>query len=182
MIKLEKICKSYGENKVLEDFSFHFKKGEKYYINSASGQGKTTLLRIIMNLEQPDHGNVYVNGNLSVVFQEDRLIENISVLKNIEFATKNNETLKKIELFGLKGFENAPISSLSGGMKRRVAILRGMLYNHDVLLLDEPFRGLDDEIKNIVIKEIKALKSTVIITTHIKDEIEKMEIINQINL
>lgn len=184
MIKIQKISKSFNDNKVLDNFSYHFKKGEKYYINGASGAGKTTLLRVIMNLEQQNSGKIEINGILSVVFQENRLVENISPLENIAFVTdeKNDIILQKLELFGLKGFENVPVSTLSGGMKRRVSILRAILFKHDILLLDEPFQGLDEAIKDIIISEINTLKSTIIIATHDKNDIKKLGITHQINL
>lgn len=186
MIKLENISKSFGDTKVLENFTYQFEKGEKYYINGVSGKGKTTLLRILMKLETIDSGEVLglENAKISVVFQENRLVENISALRNISFATQksDDEIMQKLKDFGLEGFEKCAVSTLSGGMKRRVAILRGMLLKHDVLLLDEPFRGLDDAIKDIVIEQINKLESTVIFTTHTKNEVKKLDIKHQIDL
>lgn len=186
MLKIENISKSYGLNSVLNNFSCNFEKNQRYYINGVSGAGKTTLFRIIMGLDTPDSGNIFIEDDkkISVVFQEYRLLENLSVFKNISLVTgkSKSEIMHNLEIFGIEKFANMPVSTLSGGMKQRVSLLRAMLFEHDILLLDEPFKGIDCDLKEIIIQEINKLHSTIILTTHLKDEAIKLNITTQIDL
>ncbi len=188
MIQLKNINKAYGHVHVLRNFSMHIKMGEQYYISGDSGCGKTTLLRIIMGLEQVDTGEVYreKQNKFAVVFQEDRLIEELDVWTNLAISSNRSsaDIQSYLNLFGLAGFERASVDTLSGGMKRRVAILRALLSDFDILLLDEPFKGLDDERKSVIIEEMKrCLKCrTVILVTHTKEEASLMGIRNEIVL
>lgn len=187
-ITLKNIDKSFGETTVLRDFSADFILGENYYINGVSGKGKTTLIRILCGLEKVDNGEILGldKVKLSVVFQEDRLIENLSALKNISIACSKNddEILSYLNKFGLLGFEKCKVSTLSGGMKRRVSILRALMSDFDVLILDEALKGLDLNLKSLVISEILSLtkEKTIIFTTHTQDEVDMMQISNIINL
>lgn len=187
-IIFNKVSKSFGDIQVLTNFDFTFKEGEKYYLSGASGKGKTTLLRILTELETIDSGEIsgIENFKIIMVFQENRLVENISAVRNIAFVSgkSDSEIMKYLSIFGLDGFEQCPVNQLSGGMKRRVSILRGLLCDFDILILDEPFKGLDEEIKNIVINEVLKLTENkmLIITTHAQEEIEKLNIINKIIL
>ncbi|MFI3177852.1 MAG: ATP-binding cassette domain-containing protein [Eubacteriales bacterium] len=188
MIQLKKIDKSYGQVQVLHNFSMHIKMGEQYYISGDSGCGKTTLLRIIMGLEQVDAGEVNRErqNKFAVVFQEDRLIEELDVWTNLSISSKRSpiEIQSYLNVFGLEGFERASVDTLSGGMKRRVAILRALLSDFDILLLDEPFKGLDDERKSVIIEEMKrCLKGkTVLLVTHSREEASLLGITNEIVL
>ncbi|OON94587.1 MAG: hypothetical protein ATN32_01470 [Candidatus Epulonipiscium fishelsonii] len=187
-IILKDVCKVYDQTKVLENFTQVFKAGEKYYLKGNSGAGKTTLLRILMGLETIDSGNILnlSNYKISAVFQEYRLVEEISSIRNIAFVTgKGNELIMNyLKKFGLNGFEFVPVNKLSGGMKQRVSIIRAILAPFDLLILDEPFKGLDENIKNIIINEmIEIVKDkTVILTTHLENEVTKLNIKNIIKL
>lgn len=143
----------------------------------ASGVGKTTLIKIIMGLEQADEGKIIgINDKkISAVFQEDSLCENLSVLLNLKLVCENisdSEIEKYLELLELKDCLHKRIKELSGGMKRRVAILRALLYDFDLLIMDEPFKGLDKETKSkvmdFVISNLEN-KSVIIITHDIDD-------------
>ena len=141
---------------MLSDISLDFKQGERHCIMGASGTGKTTLLNIIMGLEKPDSGVVSgLSGlTLSPVFQEDRLCENLSVASNLRLVCKGRRDESRMEEL-LKGLLlpdclKQPVNTLSGGMKRRVAIARALFHDGDVLLFDEPYKGLDLETKSIV--------------------------------
>lgn len=144
-----------------------------------SGCGKTTLLRILLGLEAPDSGNIQglENRKLSAVFQEDRLCENLSAYANIRLVCPSSVTKdmisKELTLVGLEGSEQQPIRELSGGMKRRVAILRGLMADWDILLMDEPLRGLDTTTRDLVIKRIleKGAGKTIILVTHDEEEV-----------
>jgi len=176
-IVLSKICKSFGEKQVLKDVSAVFPCGKASCISAASGIGKTTLFRIMMGLEKPDNGSIEgIDGaRVSVVFQEDRLCEAFTVRDNIKLVAPQvtdediSEAMKSV---GLVGCEDQPVCELSGGMRRRAAVLRAVLYGGDILMLDEPFKGLDDETKQAVIAFIRArfYGRTVILITHDENE------------
>ena len=144
----------------------------------ASGVGKTTLIKILMGLVQADDGKVIGinNKKISVVFQEDSLCENLSVLLNIKLVCENISNLeieKSLELLDLKDCMHKRVRELSGGMKRRIAIIRALLYDFDLLIMDEPFKGLDKETKIKVMDFVisKLENKSAIIITHDMDEI-----------
>jgi NitT/TauT family transport system ATP-binding protein len=176
-IILSDLTKSFGENRVLDRFSATFPEHQLTCIMGASGCGKTTLLYMIMGLVQPDSGSVQgVPRSQSVVFQEDRLCENFNAVSNVRLVCPKTvaacSIIAHLESIGLKDSLAQPVSELSGGMKRRVAIVRAIMAQSDILLLDEPFKGLDDETKKTVISYIKDNMNnrTVILVTHNHDE------------
>ncbi|WP_026494463.1 ABC transporter ATP-binding protein [Butyrivibrio sp. WCD3002] len=152
-IDLENICKSYGDLKVLSNFNLEIENDHSYVITGESGKGKTTLIRILLGLEQPDSGKVHLMGdykyaylNAGVVFQEDRLCENFSAVQNVVMVNKNNSVkVAEEELKKLLPEDSIykPVRELSGGMRRRVAIVRACAIPSDMLIMDEPFAGLD---------------------------------------
>lgn len=169
---LENICKKYGEKTVLQDVSFVFPGGQRTCIMGPSGCGKTTLLRIILGLEIPDSGTMTGRpGRLSAVFQENRLFEDFSALSNVA-AVCSKEDKGKIEehliALGLGDSLTKPVRTLSGGMKRRVAIARAVLAPGDLMILDEPFTGLDKDTKAVVLEYLKTHTQgrTLILVTH----------------
>ncbi len=148
MINIDNISFSYLEKTVIKDFSLKIKKGEHICLYGESGCGKTTLLKLIMGLIKPQKGIISLPENLkfSTVFQENRLFPFYNVLKNIEIIGAEKETaLNNLKALGLEGTENLILSKLSGGMERRVSIARALSVDFDVLILDEPFTGLDNE-------------------------------------
>ncbi|MGP1419011.1 MAG: ATP-binding cassette domain-containing protein [Sphaerochaetaceae bacterium] len=179
-INLMGISKSFAGKAVLEDFSAVIKGGEVNCILGASGSGKTTIGRIICSLETPDGGVVEgIEGRrLSVVFQEDRLCDGISSLSNVRFVS--GASVQEIEKAfldtGLDGVEGQVAGTLSGGQRRRVALVRAVLADCDVLLMDEPFKGLDGKTKERVMKWVKGMTAgkTVILITHDSSEADFM--------
>lgn len=178
-IQLKNISKSFGDKKVLDKINIVFKNGITC-VMGASGVGKTTLANIISGLIKEDSGEVIgVKGKkIGMVFQEDRLCENISSIKNIELVCeKSKEEIKK-ELASLELADDAtkPVKELSGGMKRRVSIIRALMYEPDILIMDEPFKGLDDELKKNTIKYIKKRLENrlLVVITHDKEDIEEL--------
>lgn len=172
-IIFENVNKSFGEKLVLKDFNQVFSCGSKTCIMGESGRGKTTLLKLIMGLENPDSGVISgVPKKISAVFQEDRLCESFSAIGNIKAVVGNKVSEQDINHclaeLGLDGNEYAPVTTLSGGMRRRVALARALLAESDILLLDEPFGGLDIDTKNKVIDVIlKYLNNrTLLMVTH----------------
>ena len=146
-------------------------------IMGKSGRGKTTLLRIILGLEKYE-GNIQgiEKKKIVAVFQEDRLCENLSAVTNVSIVCGKNidkRTIKEeLESIGLSGSVEKPVKELSGGMKRRVAIVRSIMADSDIVVFDEPFKGLDTETKKRVIAYIKKklANKTSIIVTHNIDE------------
>lgn len=184
-IEIKNLTKAYDRQAVLENLSLTFDDGSFTCIMGKSGVGKTTLLNILMGLENADSGVIcgLDDKKVSVVFQENRLCNNITALLNIKMVIqkdsritddKISECLRRI---GLGNDLKKPVSEYSGGMKRRVAILRALLADFDLLIMDEPLKGLDDETKETVIALIKELtkEKTVIMTTHDDSEASLLE-------
>ncbi len=152
MIKLENVTFSYGQQPVLQDFSLQLSEG-CICLAGPSGCGKTTVLRLLLGLETADTGKVTRPERLSVVFQEDRLLPWMSVRRNVRLALEKERYPLADELLtavGLAEVADRRPASLSGGMCRRVALVRAIAYGGDALLLDEPFNGLDAENKQLL--------------------------------
>lgn len=177
MLKVKKICKSFGDNTVLSDFSHEFKNGTVTAVLGKSGCGKSTLLDILMGIQQPDSGKVTRGSErLSVLFQENRLCENLTASANIRLVTgkriSKTQIANELAAVELDGIENSPARTLSGGMKRRVALLRALLAEYDILFLDEPFKGLDEDTKCLVMNYCKEKiegKTTVFVTHDVSE-------------
>lgn len=180
MIIFKDISKSYGNRTVLKNFNIEIREGQTTFVLGKSGSGKTTFSKIVLGLEKIDTGKISgLDGKkISVVFQEDRLMENMTIGSNFKMTVNSHinskQIIEKMEKIGLFQSLETKISELSGGMKRRISILRAFLIEFDLIVMDEPFRGLDDETKeivmNFVIQNIKG--KTAIIITHNKDEVE----------
>ena len=171
-LRLCELTKSYDEKRVVDKLTAEYDTGEVYYFESPSGSGKTTLFRVLAGLEQADDGVMEGNvADVGYLFQEDRLCEEYSAVKNIELITGSayeaREALK--ELLPAEDLEK-PCRELSGGMKRRVALVRAMVSGADLILLDEPYNGLDGENRTKVkaYLEVHGKDSIVLIATHIR--------------
>lgn len=181
ILMIKEITKSYGKQKVLENISFNLNESERICIYGKSGIGKTTLLRIIAGLEKADSGRITFVGKVSMVFQEDRLLENTDVYTNLYCVLGSRFDKAEVDMHlkevGLEGAGNKIVSELSGGMKRRVAIVRCMMKSSEIILLDEPFKGLDTILKdNIIRYVVKYLNGrAVIMVTHDISEAEKIQ-------
>ena len=147
MAKVENLTVQYGGTAVLENFSAEFPDGGVTAVSGRSGCGKTTLLAVLLGLLRPDGGTVSGFRQPSAVFQEDRLLPFLSAEKNIAVTAGCTEAEAGEALLSV-GFDAADRGKrafeLSGGMARRVAIVRAMLAPGDAVLLDEPFKGLDE--------------------------------------
>lgn len=179
---LENITKVFGDLVVLKDFSMVFEKGNTYAIMGPSGSGKTTLINIIMGLIKADKGKVFADKDVcfSAIFQEDRLCENLDALNNVRLVLDKNISsdyiVGELNAVGIKEAVNKPVSEFSGGMKRRVAIIRALLSKNDILIMDEPFKGLDEELRETVIEYIKKQRKgrTLIMVTHNKADAQAL--------
>ena len=184
-LEVKNLSKSFDDNVVLRDFSYTFTSGV-YVLSEPSGAGKTTLLRILCGLEVSDSGIVLKSPHAKTVmmFQEDRLLENLSVMANIALAAQEQSLEQKQALqkcikealcdVDLEGTESKPVHELSGGQKRRVALLRTLFADADILLFDEPLKGLDEALKQQVVAFVKPLieSKIVIWVTHTPDEVK----------
>jgi NitT/TauT family transport system ATP-binding protein len=176
-----------GETPALSDVSLHVNDGEFLAIVGPSGCGKSTLLSLIAGLISPDTGDIYINNkdikssgkNIGYMLQKDHLLEWRSTLRNLTLGLEIQHKLTEssyvlindmLATYGLITFKNARPSELSGGMRQRAALIRTLLLEPDILLLDEPFSALDyqtrievsDDIWGIIRKE----KKTAILITH----------------
>lgn len=188
-LTLHNISKSFGDLTVLNNLSLALESGQIYCLMGPSGVGKTTLLRILMGLEKADSGQVLFETDdakledirISAVFQEDRLCESFTPVENVMMVTGKRLTQVQVrqELCRLLPEEslNRPASTLSGGMKRRTAICRALLAPFDILLMDEPFTGLDDETRQLVIHYVqeKSAGKLVLLTTHQVQDVDALQ-------
>jgi NitT/TauT family transport system ATP-binding protein len=177
-IEVKDVSKSFNGQKVLDNFNLNIESEHSYILTGPSGCGKTTLLRLILGLDEPDSGSVGLLGdykypyiNSGVVFQEDRLCEDYDAVTNVTMVSKKVFRQTVIEELKKLLPEEAlfrPVRELSGGQRRRVAIVRACAIPSDVLIMDEPFTGLDDESRNAAIAYIRDKQGTgpLVITTH----------------
>lgn len=172
------LCKNFDNNEVLKNVNMTLKDNSIYCLMGASGIGKTTLLRILMGLEHADSGSIsgIDTKSISCMFQEDRLILNLSAIDNVRIVLRGKTNRKEIRnnLLSILPDDSLdiPVSSLSGGMKRRVALARALSYSGKLIILDEPFTGLDKDTKLNVIDYILKMRNnrTLLIATHGTDD------------
>ena len=148
MIELKNVSMAYGDKQVLRDLSLRFESGRHYALLGPSGRGKTTLLRLIAGLEQAQGGSIRIasGAKIAYCFQEDRLLPWKTVLENLLLVCpREDEARRWLFRVGLAGEEHAYPAALSGGMKRRAALARALAFGGDILLMDEPFRALDEQ-------------------------------------
>ena len=171
MAKVENLTVQYGGTAVLENFSAEFPDGGVTAVSGRSGCGKTTLLAVLLGLLRPDGGTVSGFRQPSAVFQEDRLLPFLSAEKNIAVTAGCTEAEAGEALLSV-GFDAADRGKrafeLSGGMARRVAIVRAMLAPGDAVLLDEPFKGLDERTRAQVVRFVCENRRgrTMVVVTH----------------
>lgn len=193
MVVLENVTKRYTEF-CIEDLNISVQKGEFFTLLGGSGCGKSTLLKIISGIERDYSGTIEIDGKdirgkstfetgLSMVFQDSLLLPNLNVEDNVAFGLKmkgmgKKERLEKakeaLKELGLEGFEKRHPNDLSGGQKQRVAIARALVMEPKLLLMDEPFSALDEELRSKLQKLLKDIqrkyKSTILFVTHDRDE------------
>ena len=181
MLKVKNLTKSYDGNKVLDDVSFSVKKGEIIAVIGCSGSGKSTILRCLNHLEEPDSGEILYNEykNIGTVFQSFNLFPHKTIFENITYAPLTvmgkdfTKTKQKCETllsdFGLEGISHKYPADISGGQKQRVAIIRTLMIDPDIILFDEPTSALDPENVKEVLEAMKKLADqhiTMLIVTH----------------
>lgn len=179
-IRLEHITKHFDELTVLEDVCLEIKKGQTTTIMGASGAGKTTLLHLLLGIEKLERGHIsgLEGEHVTAVFQENRLCEQFDAVTNVKMVLphgfRESVIREHFNMVGLSEYEGKPAAKLSGGMKRRVAIVRAMLAESSVIIMDEPFKGLNETLKYQVMEYVKkqSENKTLIFVSHDKSEAE----------
>ncbi|WP_288831973.1 ABC transporter ATP-binding protein [uncultured Megasphaera sp.] len=196
MISLRDITLAYEHQIILDHISLDIHKGETLAILGASGSGKSTILRILIGLQKPSSGQIFlegrelsslseqawnkVRGRMGMVFQYSALFDSLTVGENVAFGLRQHTSLKepdirrivaeKLALVGLVGIEDKMPNELSGGMKKRVSLARAIALNPEIILYDEPTAGLDPlrsaSINELIVSLQKQLKVTSILVTH----------------
>lgn len=183
MNKLEiiNLSKRFGEKTLFENLNLTV--DCPMILWAASGWGKTTLLRILMGLEDSTGGTISGVGKVGAVFQEDRLCPQLTAVQNVELVLENTKIGYKEQIlndFQQLGFDRAalklPARKLSGGQKRRAALLRAVWVESDTLLLDEPFTGMDPETmkKAAALLRARCKEKPVLLATHDQNAIEEL--------
>ncbi len=199
-LKLDGISKSYGEVPAVRQLSLDIDRGESVTLLGPSGCGKTTTLRMIAGFEKPDSGEIVLNGEplvsvargihrpperrrMGMVFQSYAIWPHMTVAANVGFPLKvrgvaateiGTRVAKALDMVGLAGFGDRPAPRLSGGQQQRVALARALVYEPDILLLDEPLSNLDAKLREQMQVELKLLKErlslSLVYVTHDQDE------------
>ena len=173
MIAIDGLTLSYDGQQVLKDCSLRVEAGSRVALMGPSGCGKTSLINVIAGLLTPDSGKVSVNGKVSYVFQEPALFPWLTAVDNINVVLSDGpETLPRaeqlLEAVGLSDCRDKYPHQLSGGQKQRIAICRALAYGGDILLLDEPLKGLDadtrDQVSALLLQEWTG--KTLLLVTH----------------
>ncbi len=178
LVEIEHLTRQFNKNIILEDFSLHIKAGSFVALLGASGSGKSSLLRLIAGLDQPDAGQILVQAdrkfNMSFVFQDANLLPWRSVRENLQLVLEltglNGDLSEVLEIVGLTEHANKFPNQLSGGMRMRVSVARALITKPSLLLLDEPFAALDENTRYHLQEELYQIwqkqKMTVIFVTH----------------
>ena len=182
MISLKNVSKSFGEQRVLSGFSLDIPDGGRMALMGRSGAGKTTVLNLIMGIFPPDSGEVSLPKGIKIgaVFQEDRLVEPLNAVANCEMVMKECDREKILNLLNELGIgeelAKKPTGELSGGEKRRIAIARAILHEPELLIMDEPFKGIDEQTLPRVIGQVglAAAGRTLVLVTHSSEEAEAL--------
>ena len=196
MIKIRDVCKSCGSHEALKHINLDIVEGETLAIIGGSGSGKSTLLRLLIGLDRPTSGEIYIMGNpiagmsekrldelrmnMGMVFQYSALFDSMTVGENVAFGLREHTdypeekiraiVAEKLEQVGLPGMENAMPGELSGGMKKRVSLARAIAFDPKIIFYDEPSSGLDPvmtaKIDDLIIATKERMKATSIVVTH----------------
>jgi spermidine/putrescine transport system ATP-binding protein len=193
-VELRNVGKRYGEHAALADFSLGVRRGEFLTLLGPSGSGKTTILRLVAGFEQPQEGQVLIEGrdtrdlppyrrNVNTVFQHYALFPHLNVFRNVAFGLEERKVEESeirrrvravLELVDLPGKEERSVTQLSGGEKQRVALARALVLEPAVLLLDEPLGALDQKLRHEMQVELRRLRErlgiTFIFVTHDQEE------------
>ncbi len=198
VLAVENLHKSFGDREVVAGVSFELKRGECFGLLGPNGAGKTTTLRLCLGLTDPDSGTITLvdspvpqeareaRRRVGVVPQIDNLDPDFTAAENLlvygrYFGLADRETRKRIpdllEFAGLAQRADSKINTLSGGMKRRLTLVRALINNPEIIVMDEPTTGLDPQARHLIWDRLKRLLSqgkTILLTTHFMDEAERL--------
>ena len=196
MIELKHVDKSFGEKQVLKDISLRVEDGETLALIGGSGSGKSTMLRLMIGLDRPTAGEIWIDGteithlaeeeldevrlSMGMVFQYSALFDSMTVGDNVAFGLREHTDYdeekiqeivrEKLSLVGLPGSEDMMPGELSGGMKKRVSLARALAFGPSIIFYDEPDSGLDPvmtrKIDDLIVETKKKLGVTSIVVTH----------------
>ena len=176
MIKIQDLSFSYPDLPIFHNLSLYLPEVPVLALLGPSGSGKTTFLKLLIGLCTPESGKItgISSRRIGTVFQEDRLLPWRTASENITLAepdpTHPMEVTELMERLGLSGMEGVYPKELSGGMQRRVAIARALYHSSDLILMDEPFKGLDPELKSSVMSFCRERATEIIFITHEEGE------------
>ncbi len=175
MVVFDKITVKFGEKTVLDNFCADVSDNHITAVIGPSGSGKTTLMSVASGLIKPQGGKFICDKKISVMFQQPRLFPWLTALENVNIVASDNKTtiqLSKDMLLkvGINEFDKYP-DQLSGGMKQRVAFARALVYDADLMLLDEPFSALDENIRDDMLKILTGINRQIIFVTHNRQEL-----------
>ncbi|HLU23739.1 MAG TPA: ABC transporter ATP-binding protein [Bacillaceae bacterium] len=196
-VSVRHISKSFGKHQVLKDINLEIYEGEIFGLLGPSGAGKTTLVKQLSGLDTPTSGENYIFqekmpdlkliNRIGYMAQSDALYEELSAKENLQFfaelyglkGTKQSQRIKEVmKLVQLLDHINKPISTYSGGMKRRLSLAIALLHEPEILILDEPTVGIDPVLRKSIwgaFYELKQQGTTLIVTTHVMDEADKCD-------
>lgn len=173
MIKISNLNKRYDAKIIYENFNMQIEKGKITVILGESGSGKTTLLNVLAGLTDYDGKVLGIEEKPSIVFQADRILKNLTVKENVKLVNPtltDEQIIEGLKGLGIEEYVNAYPKSLSGGISRRVALLRGFAFKSSVMLMDEPLSSLDLAWKITIINDLKERqkksKQTIVVVTH----------------
>lgn len=195
MVKISDLNQTFytkdGELEVLKNINFELLDGQILTLLGPSGSGKSTILNILTNLLEPTSGDVVINGKIGYMFQKDHLLEWRNIMDNITIGVeiqkkKTDESMKRVErllkTYDLWEFRNMYPNELSGGMRQRVALIRTLAVDPDILLLDEPFSALDYQTRLLVSDDVYKIiknegKSAIMVTHDISEAISMSDVV-----
>ncbi len=196
VLEIRNLQKFYGKHQALKGISFNLEKGELFSLLGPNGAGKTTTLRILSGLSNPSSGEIFIFGKsypkyeiwaktkIGLVTQQINLDLELTCMENLlihgllfkmSFKEIKKRSLELLELAELIDRKDSKVKELSGGMRRRLHIIRALLHSPEILLLDEPTVGLDPHIRRKIwsfIKQVQAKGTTILLTTHYMEEAE----------
>lgn len=202
-VTIQDVSKSFGKKVILKNITFEIKEARIYGFIGPSGAGKTTIVKMIVGMDIPDKGSIYLLGekmpNLNILqqvgymAQSDALYNALTGKENLVFfaslfklnkTERQNRIAYAADLVNLTSDLDKKVSAYSGGMKRRLSLAIALIQNPKVLILDEPTVGIDPELRLSIWNELLRLKEeegkTIIITTHVMDEAEKCDYISMV--
>ena len=173
MIEVKELSVTLGEKRIFDRFSVQIPDEGVVLISGESGIGKTTLLRVICGLQKPDSGTIHGlhNRKISVVFQEPRLLEHLTALENVALVSDIQKAEPILNALNMQQELHLKASSLSGGQKQRVSLARAFAYSDDIVLLDEPFTGLDEQNKQKAAELIRSARLAIVVTHDASDAV-----------